>query len=56
MAESMAPSHQPDDKLTKAYGEWAEGQWGMIMTGSSLFLSRHGTSLSSLKPYLTTSR
>lgn len=33
MAESMAPSHNPDEKFLKVYNEWAEGDWGMIMTG-----------------------
>ena len=26
-------THNPDEKLTKAYGEWADGGWGMIITG-----------------------
>lgn len=34
MAESMAPSHNPDEKFLKVYTEWAEGDWGMIMTGN----------------------
>jgi 2,4-dienoyl-CoA reductase-like NADH-dependent reductase (Old Yellow Enzyme family) len=27
------PSHLPDQKFPKAYGEWADGGWGMILTG-----------------------
>ncbi|MCJ1412951.1 hypothetical protein MMC19_007052 [Ptychographa xylographoides] len=35
MAEGMATkTHNPDEKLTKAYGEWADGGWGMIITGN----------------------
>jgi len=34
MAEGMAPkTHNPDQNLLKAYGEWADGNWGMILTG-----------------------
>src|SRR3981189_955303 len=33
MAELMAPSHIPDQKFLKAYGEWAEGNWTMVLTG-----------------------
>jgi 2,4-dienoyl-CoA reductase-like NADH-dependent reductase (Old Yellow Enzyme family) len=34
MAEAMAPSHIPDEKFLKAYGEWQDGGWGLIMTGN----------------------
>ena len=34
MAEAMAPSHNPDEKFMKAYGRWADGGWGLIMTGN----------------------
>jgi 2,4-dienoyl-CoA reductase-like NADH-dependent reductase (Old Yellow Enzyme family) len=34
MAEGMTPiTHNPDSKMSKAYGEWADGNWGMILTG-----------------------
>jgi 2,4-dienoyl-CoA reductase-like NADH-dependent reductase (Old Yellow Enzyme family) len=33
MAEAMAPTHQLDEKFMKAYGQWADGGWGMIITG-----------------------
>jgi len=33
MAESMAPSHIPNEKFPKVYGEWADGGWGLVMTG-----------------------
>jgi 2,4-dienoyl-CoA reductase-like NADH-dependent reductase (Old Yellow Enzyme family) len=33
MAESMAPNNDPNDKFMKLYGEWADGGWGMILTG-----------------------
>ncbi|TVY38610.1 NADH-dependent flavin oxidoreductase [Lachnellula subtilissima] len=35
MAEAMAPaSHVPDEKFHIAYGEWAKGGWGIILTGN----------------------
>ena len=34
MAESMAPSHIPDEGFLKSYGQWADGDWGLIMTGN----------------------
>lgn len=33
MAEAMSRSHNPDEKLPKAYGEWADGDWGLVITG-----------------------
>lgn len=33
MAESMAPTHHPDDHFLIAYKAWGEGGWGMILTG-----------------------
>lgn len=32
MAESMAPDGLPNEKLITAYGQWADGGWGMILT------------------------
>lgn len=38
MAEAMSPiTHDPEEKFHIAYGEWAEGGWGMILTGAALF-------------------
>lgn len=34
MAEDMATNHVPDESFLKAYGTWADGGWGMIMTGT----------------------
>jgi 2,4-dienoyl-CoA reductase-like NADH-dependent reductase (Old Yellow Enzyme family) len=34
MAEVMSASHNPGKQLIKAYGEWADGGWGMILTGT----------------------
>ncbi|KAJ5042266.1 uncharacterized protein L3040_004819 [Drepanopeziza brunnea f. sp. 'multigermtubi'] len=34
MAESMAPSHDPNEAFPKVYGNWADGGWGMVMTGN----------------------
>jgi 2,4-dienoyl-CoA reductase-like NADH-dependent reductase (Old Yellow Enzyme family) len=34
MAEGLAPNQNPDAALLKAYQEWSEGQWGMLMTGN----------------------
>lgn len=36
MAESMAPAptHEPNGKMLLAYKEWAEGGWGMLLTGN----------------------
>lgn len=35
MAESMAPAptHEPNSKMLLAYKGWAEGGWGMLLTG-----------------------
>lgn len=33
MAENLAPNHIPNDELIKAYEEWSDGDWGMVMTG-----------------------
>jgi len=40
MAESMAPAptHEPNDKMLVAYKEWAEGGWGMLLTGNYTIL------------------
>jgi len=44
MAEVMAPDHNPSKGFSSAYGEWADGGWGMVITGnvqvSSIF---HGS-------------
>lgn len=34
MAETMSSSHIPDEAFSKVYGNWADGGWGMIMTGT----------------------
>lgn len=38
MAENMAqaPDHQPNQKFLTPYGKWADGNWGMILTGEHL--------------------
>jgi 2,4-dienoyl-CoA reductase-like NADH-dependent reductase (Old Yellow Enzyme family) len=36
MAEAMASTHMPDDKFVNCYGKWAEGGWGMVLTGLPL--------------------
>jgi 2,4-dienoyl-CoA reductase-like NADH-dependent reductase (Old Yellow Enzyme family) len=36
MAEALAPSHIPNEGHLKAYEEWSEGDWGMVMTGETL--------------------
>jgi 2,4-dienoyl-CoA reductase-like NADH-dependent reductase (Old Yellow Enzyme family) len=33
MAEDMSSTHSPDQKFLAAYGEWADGDWGMVLTG-----------------------
>lgn len=33
MAEDMSPSRVPDESFSKAYGTWADGGWGMVLTG-----------------------
>lgn len=35
MAEGMAPAHVPNETFTPAYGQWADGGWGMIITGAN---------------------
>ena len=39
MAEAMSPSHNPDEKFPKVYGEWADGGWGLVMTGGQASFS-----------------
>ncbi|TVY16607.1 NADH-dependent flavin oxidoreductase nadA [Lachnellula arida] len=36
MAENLAPGpdHKPNQKSVSAYGQWADGGWGMILTGN----------------------
>lgn len=34
MAESMSPSHIPDKRHARAYEDWADGGWGLILTGN----------------------
>jgi len=36
MAENMAPAaanHTPNGKFSNVYGQWADGGWGMLLTG-----------------------
>jgi hypothetical protein len=33
MAEDLSSTHSPDRKVLSAYGEWADGNWGLILTG-----------------------
>lgn len=33
MTESLAPDHVPTENLLKVYSKWADGGWGMILTG-----------------------
>lgn len=35
MAENIAVDHIPNDELIRAYGEWSDGDWGMVMTGKN---------------------
>jgi 2,4-dienoyl-CoA reductase-like NADH-dependent reductase (Old Yellow Enzyme family) len=35
MAETMAVNHDPDDHFLTAYSNWADGGWGMILTGKN---------------------
>jgi 2,4-dienoyl-CoA reductase-like NADH-dependent reductase (Old Yellow Enzyme family) len=44
MAENMSKSHDPDEKFSKAYGQWADGGWGMVLTGTFVPRSRRITS------------
>ena len=40
MAEQMAKSNGlPNEKLFRAYSQWAEGGWGMLLTGMSSITS-----------------
>lgn len=39
MAENLSIDGNPDEAFLKAYGEWADGDWGMVMTGKNFFLS-----------------
>lgn len=34
MAESMARDGQPTPAMRRAYGAWADGGWGMVLTGN----------------------
>ncbi|KAH8597181.1 NADH:flavin oxidoreductase/NADH oxidase-like protein [Bisporella sp. PMI_857] len=36
LAEQMSPSHNPGEEFPKAYGEWADGGWGLVITGNVL--------------------
>lgn len=39
MAEGMADSgHLPDRHAIRAYSEWADGGWALIITGEKLIL------------------
>jgi len=44
MAETMASDHIPNEGLYRAYSEWADGGWGMILTGNVMVSQRdHGS-------------
>lgn len=34
MAEDLSPSHNPDHTFVNAYTDWADGGWGIILTGN----------------------
>lgn len=34
MAETMSDDGNPDENFSRVYKEWAEGGWGMIITGN----------------------
>ncbi|KAL5325794.1 hypothetical protein ACEPPN_006927 [Leptodophora sp. 'Broadleaf-Isolate-01'] len=34
MAENMSTDHNPSKDFSSAYGEWADGGWGMVITGN----------------------
>jgi 2,4-dienoyl-CoA reductase-like NADH-dependent reductase (Old Yellow Enzyme family) len=38
MAESMAPAQVPEENMLVVYKEWAEGGWGMLLTGINIVL------------------
>lgn len=46
MAENMSIDGLPDDKHLKAYGEWADGQWGLVLTGKNSVVLFHHLELS----------
>ncbi|ESZ96170.1 hypothetical protein SBOR_3445 [Sclerotinia borealis F-4128] len=54
MAEDMSTTHVPDESFLKAYGTWADGGWGMILTGnvqvSSKYLGNNKDVASSPQP------
>ncbi|KAF7928933.1 uncharacterized protein EAE97_009775 [Botrytis byssoidea] len=54
MAEAMSTTHVPDESFLKAYGTWADGGWGMVMTGniqvSSKYLGGHKDVVSTPRP------
>lgn len=33
MAEGISSTHNPDEQFPPVYGQWADGGWGMVMTG-----------------------
>ncbi|KFY16822.1 hypothetical protein V492_01062 [Pseudogymnoascus sp. VKM F-4246] len=41
MAENLAPDHIPSAELIKAYEEWSDGDWGMVMTGNIMVSDTH---------------
>ncbi|OBT88282.1 hypothetical protein VE02_02747 [Pseudogymnoascus sp. 03VT05] len=41
MAENLAPTHIPNDELIKAYEEWSDGDWGMVLTGNVMVSDTH---------------
>ncbi|KAH8820114.1 NADH:flavin oxidoreductase/NADH oxidase-like protein [Xylogone sp. PMI_703] len=51
MAELFAPNRYPEEALIKTYGAWADGGWGMILTGNVEVSSIHnGSPLSVVAP------
>ena len=40
MAECMAPTGNINDDFLIAYKQWAEGGWGMVLTGRKSFSMR----------------
>jgi len=45
MAESMATkTHSPDEKYNRVYGKWADGGWGLILTGNVMVSQTYNSS------------
>ncbi|OBT67038.1 hypothetical protein VE03_04429 [Pseudogymnoascus sp. 23342-1-I1] len=41
MAENIAADHIPNAELIRAYGEWSDGDWGMVLTGNVMVSDTH---------------